>query len=430
MARCTQHGSKYNRHQQIHQHMEASDRDCLANMGKVIFNKFKSAVAQLKDSIGRCDQAMAAFNIRDDDFPSFVADELKYLKSLPSEHQEDTLAIDYIAALEKKAELENRVSELLSAPASSFAKPGKPVNLDKVIAAHCRDLTSRLLVVHETIRELEISLDIDGRWTPEHPEWQKAIKLRDERELQACVDNLEHLGVERLLEMEKMLQGYKLREMISKSLATRSEMIKNSIKRYNEPASRANPPRKQITPKEFFNLTRLSDFKLLRESRSEVLSQKWAQPQVREATNHWLRVLQAREELARLQVEARRLQTWMRDEVYHLNHTLQVLEGENSPLVRILRCHLDYQTCVNAINLSYIQRIEQHNYYTGPTGPGSRKQDADTTGFTPYSPPLASENTEQSASNVNANDSNGDDMEDEMAELVEGYEKIAVASCT
>ncbi|KAG9093635.1 hypothetical protein FRC06_011427 [Ceratobasidium sp. 370] len=409
VARCTQHGSKYNRHQQIHQHMEASDRDCLANMGKFIFNKFQNAVTQLEDSTRRRDQAMEAFDLKEEDFPAFVAAEL------------DT---------RKKADLENKVAELASAPASSFAKPGKSVNIDKVIAAHRRDLTSRLLVVHETICELEISLDVGDRWTPEHPEWQDAIRLRDEQALQACVDNLEHLGVERLLEMEKTLHGgtgYKLREMISKSLATRSEIIRNAIKRYNELASRANPPREQITAKEFFSLSRLSDFKLLRESRSDILSQKWAQPQIREATNHSLRVLRAREELVRLQVEARRLQTWMRDEVHHVAHTLQVLDAENPPLAHVLRNQLDYQSRVNAINLTYIQRIERHSYYNGPTGPGSQKQGVNATGFTPYTISLAAESAGQNVNN-DINDSDLDDMDEEMAELAENYDKIAIAS--
>jgi hypothetical protein len=36
VARSTQHASKYNRRQQIHQHIEGSDMDCLANMGELL----------------------------------------------------------------------------------------------------------------------------------------------------------------------------------------------------------------------------------------------------------------------------------------------------------------------------------------------------------------------------------------------------------
>jgi hypothetical protein len=34
VARCTQHASKRNRREQIHQHMEASDKDAIAHMGE------------------------------------------------------------------------------------------------------------------------------------------------------------------------------------------------------------------------------------------------------------------------------------------------------------------------------------------------------------------------------------------------------------
>ncbi|KAG8717226.1 hypothetical protein FRC09_014581 [Ceratobasidium sp. 395] len=430
VARCTQHGSKYNRRQQIHQHMESSDKECLANMGRFLFKKFKSAVAQLDESLDRRNQAMEAFDIREEEFAIFIEEELKYLKALPSERPEDTNAIDYITALETKAELEDKIAALASAPASSFAKPGK--SIDQVIGAHRRDLTSRILVVHENIRELEIALDVEDRWTPQHPKWQEAIKLRNERELQAAVDTVERLGVERLLEMEKMLggAGYKLREMISKSLASRSEMIRTALKRYNALASKANPPRKQLTPNEVFGLTRLSDFKLIRESRTEILTKRWAQPQIREATNHSLRVLRAREELLRLQIEVRRLQTWMRDEIHHIKHTLLTLQSAESPLVHTLQRHLDYQLCINAVNLAYLQRIEKHVYYNGPIGPGLRQLNADATGYTPHSILLTVGHVDSDpVDDTNESDADADDDVDEITELAEGYDKIAIASC-
>ncbi|KAG9123725.1 hypothetical protein FRC07_014155, partial [Ceratobasidium sp. 392] len=99
------------------------------------------------------------------------------------------------------------IAALSSAPPSSFAKPGKPVNIDKVIAAHRRDLTSRINIQYQIICDLEIALDIDDRWTPDHPEWQKAAKLCADHELQEAVDNLKHLCVARLLELKKLLQN-------------------------------------------------------------------------------------------------------------------------------------------------------------------------------------------------------------------------------
>jgi hypothetical protein len=204
-------------------------------------------------------------------------------------------------------------------------------------------------------------------------------------------------------------------------------MIKNAIKKYNSLAVKFNPPRKQLNAKDVLALTCLSDFKLLQETRADILTQKWAQPQIREATTHSLRVLRAREELIRIQVEARRFQTWMRDDIHHIEHTLPILEMADSPLVHILRRRLDHQTSINAVNYTFIRRIEQHHFFSGISGPGSRKKGADLTGFTVRPTPHVPENPETSTSN-DESDNDLDDVGEELADLAEGLDRIATAS--
>jgi hypothetical protein len=101
----------------------------------------------------------------------------------------------------------SKIGALATAPASSFAKPNKPVNIDKVISIHRRDLTTRLLVQLNVVRDLECALEIDNRWLPGGASWQEAVRLREEHELRSCVTMLEQLCVERLFEMEKSLNG-------------------------------------------------------------------------------------------------------------------------------------------------------------------------------------------------------------------------------
>jgi hypothetical protein len=125
VAHSTQHASKYNRRQQIHQHIEGSNMERLANMGKLnanndylnlttklhtsgrfLLNKFRSAVSQLEESLSRRNQAMVTFGIQENEFASFVDAEKEYLNSLSSEPAEDTNAVDYITTLERITDLQ------------------------------------------------------------------------------------------------------------------------------------------------------------------------------------------------------------------------------------------------------------------------------------------------------------------------------------
>jgi hypothetical protein len=231
--------------------------------------------------------------------------------------------------------------------------------------------------------------------------------------------------------------GYKLREMISKSLSTQSKVLKTAITKYNTLARNADLPRPELTTRDVMEMTKVADFKLLRESRRDILTQKWARPEIREATNHALRVSRAREELLCIQVEACRLQTWMHDEMHHLNCTLQHLEADAPLLAHALRLRATYQTRINSVIMESIRHIELHQYYNGKSGCGTRQKSADLTGFTLYS--FSAENPvgEGGDRSKETNQSDGpvesdgdDDIDDEIANLADGYARIAVASCT
>ncbi|KAG8703420.1 hypothetical protein FRC09_004173 [Ceratobasidium sp. 395] len=428
VARCTQHGTKYNRRQQVDQHFEVSDDDALANMGKFLSNNFAGAIRQLEESLQLRDQCMDAFNIQEKDFLSFVDAERKYLDSLSSESLDKSDAIELVEALENMTDLQNQIDKLLSAPTSVISQD-KPIDLDKAIATRRRNLTSRLLLVYQTIQDLELRLDVNARWTSDCPEWKQAVADRHALELKAVVDQMEQLCIQRIFELEKLLNGstgYQLRELISKGLAARSKALKSAVSKYNKLALQFNPPRKQISTQKVLDMANLSDFQLLRKDRHDILSQKWARPEVREATMHSLRVDRAREELVRVQVEARRLQTWMRDDIHHMTETLKRLEVQRPLLAIVLRSRLAYQTRINESIYAHIQHVESSHYFNGVRGPGSRKTSANDTGFT--APPLANNISNETSDHHNPlHDESDDDFELEMTNLTEGFDRIAHA---
>jgi hypothetical protein len=223
--------------------------------------------------------------------------------------------------------------------------------------------------------------------------------------------------------------------MISKSLSVRSKLLKSAVVKYNTLARSANPPRLELTTRDVMEMTKAADFRLLCESRHDILAQKWARPEIREATNHALRVDHAREELIRIQVEARRLQTWMRDELHHLNRTLEHLKSKAPLLAHVLQLQVTYQTHVNSRIMDSIRCIESHQYFHGRSGCGIRQEGADSTGFTPYIPGTQNNagndgNQGRNDDSFNDDDDSDGDVDDEMVNLADGYDRIVAASCT
>ncbi|KAG9098692.1 hypothetical protein FS749_003179 [Ceratobasidium sp. UAMH 11750] len=398
---------------QIDEHFEVSDQDVLANMGKFLYNNFVGAMSQLEESLECRNQAMDAFNIREEDFRLFVDAERAYLASTSSASLDKSDAIELVEALESMADLQNQLDQFLSGPASSVNQD-KPVDIDKAIATKRRNLTSRLSLAYQTVHTLELKLEVNKQWTSDCPEWKQAVADRLACELQSAVDKMEQLCIERIFELEKYLNGN----------TTRSKALKSAVSKYNKLALKFDLPRRQITTREVMDMANLSDFQLLREHRHEILSEKWALPEIRQATMHALRVDRAREELVRVQIEARRLQTWMRDDLHHMDETLKRLEVENSLLASALRPRIIYQARVNESIYAYIQRIESSDYFDGKRGPGSQKTDADHTGFTtaPHTANIAGDTRSDARDH---NDESDDDIETEMANLTEAFDKIA-----
>lgn len=122
-------------------------------------------------------------------------------------------------------------------------------------------------------------------------------------------------------------QGYKLREHIAKQLKTRSETIRNHVNAYNAAARALPHPRPTIDFKTVIHYAFLGEFDLLRDAQEDVREKQWAKPEIRVITDQYHRLLQAREEVRRLNVEIRRLRTWMRDDVAHQQSVYRRLIG-------------------------------------------------------------------------------------------------------
>ena len=116
------------------------------------------------------------------------------------------------------------------------------------------------------------------------------------------------------------ITGYKLRKHIAKALQSRSQAIRTALDRYNT-AARALPiPRRQLEWKEVVEYAFLADFDLLRDARQDISHRTWATPAGRLAMDLYFKIRRAREEIDRLNIEVRRVATYIRDETHYLRN--------------------------------------------------------------------------------------------------------------
>jgi hypothetical protein len=105
-----------------------------------------------------------------------------------------------------------------------------------------------------------------------------------------------------------------MRKHIAKALQSRSQAIRSALERYNTAARLLPTPRRQLDWKEVVEYAFLADFDLLRDARQNVSDRPWATPAGRLAMDLYFKIERAHEEIPRLNVEIRRVVTYIRDE--------------------------------------------------------------------------------------------------------------------
>ena len=162
-----------------------------------------------------------------------------------------------------------------------------------------------------------------------------------------------------------LLSGYKLREKIGKALKTRSEAIRTALQQYNVAAAKLTPPRPQLSWAAVLKAVTIADFDLLRDTRSDIRSLPWTEPSRREAASMYFGIKRAREEIVRLNVEIKRLLTFMRDMHVDYYHAISA----NMIIDRAIACQLsvewEYQ---DRINESIVVQLMQTSRLPGFSG--------------------------------------------------------------
>ncbi|KAI5990753.1 hypothetical protein EDD15DRAFT_2169952 [Pisolithus albus] len=339
LASAVRYASTFHRCQTIGGYIAHNDEnDVYQNLTTMILNNYKQALGIIEEGRSTLPRVMNDLGITDVSvFGVWLSEENEYLTARSREPEEETLQMEYwqkLVNLDASRDLAWTVATPSSTATSTFVQ--------KDITATTRKETMRRHALEnfekdlKIVQDIEIKLGVTKRWVPEDEEWQTAGHLVANRKYQRCLDQLESLVVARIFELSKMNQsgtGYKLRKHIAKALKARSAAIRTALDRFNTAARACSPPRPQLTFEEVVEYTFLADFDLLRNATREDISQRpWASPAARAAMDQYFKVCRAEEEIKRLNVEIRRIITYLRDEDRYMRACIAELQVSHPPL--------------------------------------------------------------------------------------------------
>lgn len=148
-----------------------------------------------------------------------------------------------------------------------------------------------------------------------------------------------------------------MRQQILNAITRRSTAIRNALERYNQLAPLQTPPWEVLKFSEVMSYAWLGEFELLKHSRQEVLTKPWVSKANREVAGKYFKIVRAREEIGRLNIEIARIQKWVDNEDAHLFTTATSLSTSDPALASEIRKLYDKRKRVNNVHCMRLQAI-------------------------------------------------------------------------
>ncbi|KAA1473373.1 hypothetical protein DENSPDRAFT_765398, partial [Dentipellis sp. KUC8613] len=360
LAVITRHASQFHRHQAIDMFAKQWDADKYRDISLFLLNNYKQVqniLDELPDAIKLLQSGKSS---QDLDYAKHLEAERLYLAARKKDSPQDARNCEYVSLL-----IKHRAAESLFAEALKHLGNPKNAKLRPRLEKDKRDAFDALDQITTMLADFERSNDIVSRWTPDSEEWKATADLLTKLDYQKALDKLEGLVVQRLFELAKMgLSG------TGKyfSLKTRCRAIQTALAKYNAAAKKLDRP--SLEWKDISTYGGLAEFELLRECREDIRAQPWTDSRNRQAAVHTLRLERAGEERDRLNIEIRRLATWMCDEERQLRQCVNHLKSKNPHLAAHVAT-IEAQTLrVNDTHRFRLREIAALPCFTGRIDPG------------------------------------------------------------
>ncbi|KAJ3717365.1 hypothetical protein C8R42DRAFT_644620 [Lentinula raphanica] len=359
LASVTRYQSRFHRRQSIAEFAYYHDIQTYANLSKFIYGNYKQSLRILRTKNLVRDRMREAGIADPQVFYDWLVEEGQYLEKLCKTPPRETLEMEYVIKLQALQDCQERLVQIRLAWLPY--RVGSRDTTNALETKHRNEQENERKLIAD-VQALEAKLGVPLRWAEGSNEWERAKKAVREFDYQKALDKLEGLLVARMFEMARLNvagTGYKMRKHIANAMKTRSKSIQAALKSYNDAAAALTPPRQHIRWEEILDLTFLSEFDLLRDSREDIREKRWATPKNRQIMLEFFKLIRAEEELERLHVEIRRLLTFMHDEEYELTRKAAALDLENPTLAQQIRQYRDERSRFNPLHRQRLFAIKK-----------------------------------------------------------------------
>ncbi|KAJ7671708.1 hypothetical protein B0H17DRAFT_1162089 [Mycena rosella] len=289
LARICWYASVYHQKQAIATYAAHVDTfEMYANLSTFLVKNYEQSLAILETEKSlQFMMAQAGISGRDE-FVRWLEEEKTYLRGLSKEPEVETQQMDYYQRLE---DIRQGLWGGLQSKRDSQ-----------------ETCTKKYDKVHNAVQEMEETLRVEARWTADGPEWNTA-ELVLKRLFELTKMNMSQTGECLLLYFSSRSEsrdgaGYKLRKHISKAL-------------------------QKLTWAEVVEYTFLSDFDILWDPTGNAALRDWATQGGRQLMDSFFRIERAKEEIPRLNIEIRRLITYIRDErIFFLAKEAEIIQTD------------------------------------------------------------------------------------------------------
>ncbi|KAJ3711310.1 hypothetical protein C8R42DRAFT_595980 [Lentinula raphanica] len=382
LASLTRYMTPYRRRIFIVMFLRQWDTDKYQNLATMLHNNYIQAT-EILDNEGKALEAdLAVKGLTVEDLEEYFKDEAAHMKEMGKEAEHDVHAVAYVELLQRYREVnaacDNAFTDFRSHTPGDYQFLSAAASYNQNLSDTRKAETKRKFLCEKRdkllfeVLQMEEAMGIPVRWQTTDKEYLETLQYIQSQKYQRALERVYKLVVMRLSELHKMnlsFTGYKMRTHISAALQRRSVAIRNAVKSYNAAAAAIGRPTldwSQVTHYSF-----LDQLNILQDTRHSVLSKPWADPVVRHLMKQHRRVLRAREEIIRCNVEIRRLHTSIVDEEKRFDGILERLQG--TPIFHPVSSHIHRRRGINSLLLSRIRQTQALPGFSGEKSPGKRQ---------------------------------------------------------
>ncbi|KAJ3816761.1 hypothetical protein F5880DRAFT_1626459 [Lentinula raphanica] len=404
------------------------------SLATFLHNNYVQALKIINEDASRLFAELQKLELTEDDIKTYWAEQKQHFDTLETEDPHDLRTMEYVSLLQQlqsvKKSLDVGLFGLHTKTPSDYAFLNDPASYNTELS-QTRKIEMKRQYLKEQHKDLlfqvvqmEALLDIQRHWEPQDSEYCAAVKRMDEQKYREALLKLHRLVVQRLWELHKMnlsQTGYKMRTQIAHALQKWSKAICHAVATYNAAALNLDPPRPTVDWSKVSHYSFLDQFDLLADTRYSVLEKPWAKPVIRELMMQVRRVSRAREEIARLNIELRRLHTSIVDEEKHFVAVLDRLSESSSPVYPAVMQYIEQHRAVHKLLLARLQTTYALPGFTGTPYPGKSVSTSEGPSLSPSAPappssqrsPAVGENQLDDISNGGQSDDEGGAAEDD-----------------